>query len=106
MTVCGNGVGLLGDTSASCGSDTSTGGIIAPPPPATTPGGTDTGTSGTPGRCTATESVFVSVLRSVLSTSTASSTSPVPDQTQPRWSGRRAASAAPTATSSTSRAPT
>jgi hypothetical protein len=48
VTICGNGAGALGDASASCGSDTSTGGIIAPPP-ATTPGGIDTGTSGTPG---------------------------------------------------------
>jgi len=47
VTACGNGVGLLGDVSAACGSDTSTGGIIAPPPD--TPGGTDTGTSGTSG---------------------------------------------------------
>jgi hypothetical protein len=31
---CGNGAGVLGDASASCGSDTSTGGIIAPPPAA------------------------------------------------------------------------
>jgi hypothetical protein len=47
VTACGNGVGLLGDVSAACGSDTSTGGIIAPPPD--TPGQTDTGTSGTSG---------------------------------------------------------
>jgi len=47
LTVCGNGVGVAGDASAACGSDTSTGGIIAPPPD--TPGGTDTGTSGTSG---------------------------------------------------------
>jgi hypothetical protein len=47
VTACGNGVGLLGDVSAACGSDTSTGGIIAPPPD--TPGETDTGTSGTSG---------------------------------------------------------
>jgi hypothetical protein len=47
VLVCGNGVGLLGDASAACGSDTSTGGIIAPPPEE--PGGTDTGTSGIPG---------------------------------------------------------
>jgi hypothetical protein len=46
VTACGNGVGLLGDASAACGSDTSTGGIIAPPD---TPGQTDTGTSGTSG---------------------------------------------------------
>ena len=32
VTVCGNGAGVLGDVSASCGSDTSTDGIIAPPP--------------------------------------------------------------------------
>jgi hypothetical protein len=48
VTVCGNGVGLLGDTSATCSSDTSTGGIIAPPP-AIPPGRSDTGTSGTVG---------------------------------------------------------
>jgi hypothetical protein len=47
LTVCGNGVGVAGDASAACGSDTSTGGIIAPPPEE--PGGTDTGTSGIPG---------------------------------------------------------
>jgi len=47
VTACGNGVGLLGDVSAACSSDTSTGGIIAPPPD--TPGETDTGTSGTSG---------------------------------------------------------
>jgi hypothetical protein len=47
VTACGNGVGLLGDASAACSSDTSTGGIIAPPPD--TPGETDTGTSGTSG---------------------------------------------------------
>jgi len=46
VTVCGNGVGLLGDASSSCGSDTGTGGIIAPPP-GTTPGGTDTGPAAT-----------------------------------------------------------
>jgi hypothetical protein len=58
VTVCGNGVGLLGDTSATCSSDTSTGGIIAPPPGRSdtgtsgtvgTPGGGSTGTSGLPG---------------------------------------------------------
>jgi hypothetical protein len=49
VTVCGNGVGLLGDASVGCGADTSTGGIIAPPP-GTTPGSTDTdGIQGTPG---------------------------------------------------------
>jgi hypothetical protein len=49
VTVCGNGVGLLGDATVSCGADTSTGGIIAPPP-GTTPGSTDTdGTTGGPG---------------------------------------------------------
>jgi hypothetical protein len=48
-TVCGSGVGLLGDASASCGSNTSTGGIIAPPPATTPPGQSDTGTSGTAG---------------------------------------------------------
>jgi hypothetical protein len=48
--VCGNGVGLLGDASVSCAADTSTGGIIAPPPGTTTPGSTDTdGTQGSPG---------------------------------------------------------
>jgi len=47
VTACGNGVGLLGNVSAACSSDTSTGGIIAPPPD--TPGETDTGTSGTSG---------------------------------------------------------
>jgi hypothetical protein len=48
VTVCGNGVGVLGDASGSCGT-TSSGGIIAPPPgttPDTTPGRTDT--TGTP----------------------------------------------------------
>jgi hypothetical protein len=50
VTVCGNGVGLLGDASVSCAADTSTGGIIAPPPGTTTPGSTDTdGTQGSPG---------------------------------------------------------
>ena len=57
VSACGNSVGLLGDASASCGSDTSSGGIIAPPPGTTpgqtdtdgTPGTTDTGTSGIPG---------------------------------------------------------
>jgi len=51
VTVCGNGVGLLGDASVACTADTSTGGIIAPPPGTTTPGGsTDTdGITGTPG---------------------------------------------------------
>ena len=49
VTVCGNEVGLLGDATVSCGADTSTGGIIAPPP-GTTPGSTDTdGTTGGPG---------------------------------------------------------
>jgi len=49
VTVCGNGVGLLGDATVSCGADTSSGGIIAPPP-GTTPGSTDTdGTTGGPG---------------------------------------------------------
>jgi hypothetical protein len=49
VTVCGNGVGALGDASVGCGADTSTGGIIAPPP-GTTPGSTDTdGIQGTPG---------------------------------------------------------
>ena len=51
VSACGNSVGLLGDASASCGSDTSSGGIIAPPPGTTpgqtdTDGTTDTGTSG------------------------------------------------------------
>jgi hypothetical protein len=56
VTVCGNGVGLLGDASMSCGADTSSGGIIAPPPGTTPSGSTDTdgitgttGTSGIPG---------------------------------------------------------
>jgi hypothetical protein len=35
VNVCGNGVGLLGDASSTCGSDTSSGGIIAPPPATT-----------------------------------------------------------------------
>jgi len=51
VTVCGNGIGLAGDASATCGADTSTGGIIAPPP-ADPPGQSDTGSSGisdTPG---------------------------------------------------------
>lgn len=49
VTVCGSSVAAQGDASASCGADTSTGGIIAPPP-ATDPDGTfDTGTSGIPG---------------------------------------------------------
>ena len=50
VTVCGNGVGLLGDASVACAADTSTGGITAPPP-GTTPGGsTDTaGIEGMPG---------------------------------------------------------
>jgi hypothetical protein len=49
VTVCGNAVGALGDASVSCGADTSSGGIIAPP--GTTPSGsTDTdGTTGSPG---------------------------------------------------------
>ena len=51
VTVCGNGVGLLGDASVACAADTSTGGTTAPPPGTTDPGGsTDTdGTQGTPG---------------------------------------------------------
>jgi hypothetical protein len=79
VTVCGNSVGLLGDASSNCGTsaipdptdpgavidtgigvdigtDTSTGGIIAPPPGTTSPDGTggeapssSTGTSGIPG---------------------------------------------------------
>jgi hypothetical protein len=51
VTVCGNGVGLLGDASVACTADTSTGGTTAPPPGTTDPGGsTDTdGTLGTPG---------------------------------------------------------
>jgi hypothetical protein len=57
VTVCGNGVGLLGDASAACGSDTSTGGIIAPTPD--TPGETDTtGTSGIPGSDTGTSGLL------------------------------------------------
>jgi hypothetical protein len=48
VTVCGNGAGLLGDASASCGADTSSGGVA--PPPGATSGSTDTdGISGTPG---------------------------------------------------------
>ena len=50
VTVCGNGVGVLGDAAASCGADTSSGGIIAPPPGTTPSGSTDTdGTTGSPG---------------------------------------------------------
>ena len=51
VAVCGNGVGALGDASAACAADTSTGGTTAPPPGTTDPGGsTDTdGTQGTPG---------------------------------------------------------
>jgi hypothetical protein len=49
VTVCDNGVGLLGDALSSCGSDTSSGGIIAPPPATSPPGQSDTGTSGTSG---------------------------------------------------------
>ena len=51
VTVCGNGVGLLGDASVACAADTSTGGTTAPPPGTTGPGGsTDTdGIAGTPG---------------------------------------------------------
>jgi hypothetical protein len=56
VTACGNGVGPLGDASAGCGSDTSTGGIIAPTPD--TPGGTDTGTSGIPGGSTGTSGLL------------------------------------------------
>jgi hypothetical protein len=51
VAACGNGVGLLGDASASCGAnqDTSTDGTTAPPPG--TPGQTaTTGTIGTPGQ--------------------------------------------------------
>ena len=48
VTVCGNGVGLLGDASVACTADTSTGGTTAPPPGTTDPGGS-TGTSGIPG---------------------------------------------------------
>ena len=48
VTVCGNGVGLLGDASVACMADTSTGGITAPPPGTTNPGGS-TDTSGIPG---------------------------------------------------------
>jgi hypothetical protein len=52
LTACGNGVGLLGDASASCGT-TSASGTTAPPPGTTspdTPGRTDTvGIPGTPG---------------------------------------------------------
>jgi hypothetical protein len=51
-TICGNGVGVLGDASAGCGANTSTGGTTAPPP-GTTPGQTGTistaGTAGTAG---------------------------------------------------------
>ena len=51
VTMCGNGVGLLGDASVACAADTSTGGTTAPPPGTTDPGGsTDTdGIPGTPG---------------------------------------------------------
>jgi hypothetical protein len=49
VAVCDNGVGLLGDALSSCGSDTSSGGIIAPPPATSPPGQSDTGTSGTSG---------------------------------------------------------
>jgi hypothetical protein len=50
VTVCGNAVGALGDASVSCGADTSSGGIIAPPPGTTPSGSTDTdGTTGSPG---------------------------------------------------------
>jgi hypothetical protein len=60
VTVCGNGAGVLGDASADCGADTSSGGIIAPPPGTSPSGSTDTdgitasppgttGTSGIPG---------------------------------------------------------
>jgi len=49
VMVCGDGVGVLGDASVNCASDTSTGGIVAPPP-GTTPGSTGTdGTTGSPG---------------------------------------------------------
>ena len=46
VTVCGNEVGLLGDSSASCGADTSSSGVVAPTP-GTNPGSTDT--DGIPG---------------------------------------------------------
>jgi len=51
VTVCGNGVGVLGDASVACAADTSSSGTTAPPPGTTDPGGsTDTdGTPGTPG---------------------------------------------------------
>jgi hypothetical protein len=53
VTVCGNGVGLLGDAAGSCAADTSTAGTSAPPPgttPGATPGSTDTdGITGTMG---------------------------------------------------------
>ena len=57
VTACGNGVGALGDASAGCGADTSSGGIIAPPPGTSPSGSTDTdgitasppGTTGTTG---------------------------------------------------------
>jgi hypothetical protein len=54
VTVCGNGVGLLGDASVGCGANTSSGGIIAPPPGTSPSGSTDTaasppGTTGTAG---------------------------------------------------------
>jgi hypothetical protein len=51
VTVCGNGVGLLGDASVACAADTSSSGTTAPPPGTTDPGGsTDTdGIPGTPG---------------------------------------------------------
>ena len=51
VSVCGNGVGLLGDASVACVADTSSSGTSAPPPGTTTPdGSTDTdGIQGTPG---------------------------------------------------------
>jgi hypothetical protein len=50
VTVCGDGVGLLGDASSSCGADTSSSGVVAPPPDTTPGGSTDTdGTTGSPG---------------------------------------------------------
>jgi hypothetical protein len=50
VTVCGNGVGLLGDASVACAADTSSSGTTAPPP-GTTPGGSTNsdGIQGTPG---------------------------------------------------------
>jgi hypothetical protein len=48
VTVCGNGVGALGDASLACAADTSSSGTTAPPPGTTDPGGS-TSTAGIPG---------------------------------------------------------